>query len=228
MKITTLEVAGFKPALHGMRNPKNSWDKGDSGFECELAECNSYDDYDDCRGRDCRFIIGENDMKLATTLAKSGSEHSKYLRQIQVWADFDMPRYWWSEFDTYHFNSKNSCSTMHKLMDTQIHPNSFVYDPVDYAFLLTVIGKLRDIQKEYRTAKENKCQGDMDRCLLRAKRLLPEGFLQMRTVNTNYAEIANVYHQRKHHRQHEEWVETFCAWAESLPYFRELCIDTRG
>ena len=30
-----------------------------------------------------------------------------------------------------------------------------------------------------------------------------------------------------HIRLKEEWIETFCVWAESLPYFRELCIDTR-
>ena len=48
-------------------------------------------------------FIGPNDMSLAKRLIKAGPEHCKFLRQIQVWADFDMPLYWWSEFDTYKF-----------------------------------------------------------------------------------------------------------------------------
>ena len=32
MKIETLEVAGLKQALKGMRNPMNSWDKSDSAW----------------------------------------------------------------------------------------------------------------------------------------------------------------------------------------------------
>ena len=36
---------------------------------------------------------------------------------IQVQFNLNMPRYIWSEFDTYSFNTKNSCSTMHKLLN---------------------------------------------------------------------------------------------------------------
>ena len=32
MKFENTEVWGFKHALRGMRNPKNSWDKSDSKF----------------------------------------------------------------------------------------------------------------------------------------------------------------------------------------------------
>ena len=62
----------------------------------------------------------------------------------------------------------------------------------------------------------------MDRLLVRAKRMLPEGFLQMRTWDTNYAEIRNMYFQRRHHRLKEEWIDTCCKWVESLPYAKEL------
>ncbi len=66
-----------------------------------------------------------------------------------------------------------------------------------------------------------------NRLLLRAKRLLPEGFLQIRTFDTNYAELRNIYFQRRNHRLKEEWVDTFCAWVESLPYARELICYTK-
>ena len=33
----------------------------------------------------------------------------------------------------------------------------------------------------------------MNRLLVRAKRMLPEGFEQMRTWDTNYAELRNMY-----------------------------------
>ncbi|MGL5765928.1 MAG: hypothetical protein ACRCX8_09845, partial [Sarcina sp.] len=60
--------------------------------------------------------------------------------------------------------------------------------------------------------------------LVASKRILAEGFLQLRTVNLNYEVIRNIYHQRKHHRLKEEWIYTFCAWAESLPYADEFII----
>ena len=39
MKIKTFEVAGLYSAIHGMRNPLNSWSKSDSGFERIANDC---------------------------------------------------------------------------------------------------------------------------------------------------------------------------------------------
>ena len=52
------------------------------------------------------------------------------------------------------------------------------------------------------------------------KNHLPDGFLQKRTVNTNYSELLNIYKQRENHRL-EQWHE-ITRWIESLPYFTEL------
>ncbi len=49
-----------------------------------------------------------------------------------------------------------------------------------------------------------------------------EGFRQMRIWDTNYAELRNMYFQRKNHRLKEEWIDTFCKWVESLPYAEEF------
>lgn len=217
MKITTLEVAGFAPALHGMRNPMNSWDKSDSRNDGVWFTNGLADD-----SIACNTLIGENDISLAKRLASAGGEHRKYLRQVQVWADMDMPRYWWSEMDTYHFNTKNSCSTMHKLASKEFTKEDFQFinSPRMNWYLDDTIEALNSLREAYlKTTDYN--------FVIMMKQILPEGYLQLRTVNTNYEEISNIYHQRKNHRLKEEWVETFCAWAESLPYFRELCIDTR-
>lgn len=213
MKFETLEVAGFGSALKGMRNPKNSWDKSDSVDYYETNADRSDVEY--------YYDIGENDMRLAQSLIKAGSEHCKFLRQIQVWVDIDMPRYWWSEFDTYGFNSKNSCSTMHKLLNNKepITFDLFAICREDLDIMYKVVERLEWLRVTYISSKDNI---EKRRLLVRAKRLLPEGFLQLRTVNTNYAELRNMYHQRKNHRLKEEWVDTFCGWVETLPYAKEL------
>lgn len=201
------EVWGFKHAFKGMRNPKNSWDKSDS-YE-----------------KDNKYIIGEKDMKLAQTLVKAGNEHGKFLRMIHVSVDVDMPRYWWSEADTYHFGIKNSCSTMHKLLnnDNPITLDMFVICEEDIEWWEYTIQKLEQMRQEYKTiqktTKDNKA---MNRLLVRAKRMLPEALLQLRTWDTNYAELRNMYFQRRHHRLKEEWIDTFCKWVESLPHAKEL------
>ena len=214
MKITTLEIAGLESALKGMRNPMNSWGKADSGYySLPLGQCG--------------YEIGKNDLKLAQNLIKGGSEHRKYRRMIQVWGDFDMPRYWWSEFDTYKIGTTaNSCSTMHRLLNNNnpITLELFVTCDEDLDIAKMVVDRLEELRKEY---KYQDCSSDHKNYLLvRAKRLLMEGFLQLRTVNLNYETIANIYHQRKNHRLKEEWVDVFCKWVESLPYANELIIYT--
>ena len=83
------------------------------------------------------------------------------------------------------------------------------------------------MRQEYKNIKDiTKDVVQMNRLLVRAKRMLPEGFLQMRTFDTNYAELRNMYFQRKNHRLKEEWIDIFCKWVESLPYAKELIIYT--
>lgn len=209
MKITNTEVYGFEASLRGMRNPKNSWHLQDSKkyedlmFKIDMEHENT--------------VIGDNDLDLAKRLIKAGNEHCKFLRQIQVWADFEMPLYWWSEFDTYKFNTKNSCSTMHKLFNAkkEIELDDFVYSKEDINTLNFIIRELNSLRKRYLETKDFNY-------VIRGKRLLPTSFKQKRTVNTNYAELINIYNQRKNHRLKEEWQDVFCKWCEELPYFKEF------
>ena len=215
MKITNTEVYGFEASLRGMRNPMNSWHLQDTKRMLGIKG-----KYNDFKNNDLSYeaiVIGSNDMDLAKRLIKAGNEHCKFLRQIQVWADFEMPLYWWSEFDTYKFNTKNSCSTMHKLFNAkkEIELDDFVYSKEDINTLNFIIRELNSLRKRYLETKDFNY-------VIRGKRLLPTSFKQKRTVNTNYAELINIYNQRKNHRLKEEWQDVFCKWCEELPYFKDF------
>ena len=215
MKITNTEVYGFEASLRGMRNPMDSWHLQDTKRMLGIKG-----KYNDFKNNDLSYeaiVIGSNDMDLAKRLIKAGNEHCKFLRQIQVWADFEMPLYWWSEFDTYKFNTKNSCSTMHKLFNAkkEIELDDFVYSKEDINTLNFIIRELNSLRKRYLETKDFNY-------VIRGKRLLPTSFKQRRTVNTNYAELMNIYNQRKNHRLKEEWQDIFCKWCEELPYFKEF------
>ena len=43
IKIENVSTAGFEPAVRGMRNPMNSWERADSQL------CKSVDGFEDCR-----------------------------------------------------------------------------------------------------------------------------------------------------------------------------------
>lgn len=208
MKFENTEVWGFEHALRGMRNPLNSWDKGDSG-------------YIDRRFND-QFYTGKNDLDLAQRLIKAGSEHRKFLRQIFVSVDITAPLYWWKEFDTYKVGTvSNSTSTMHKLASTTITKDCFEMDDYCGFFGLqwkNLIALLEQCRKEYNKTKDKRYWKELIR-------LLPESWLQKRTITMNYENVLNMYRQRKNHKL-SEWSKSFCDWIKTLPYAEELlCAD---
>jgi len=221
MKFERTEVFNFEGALRGMRNPMNSWEKSDSDY---------YDVYND--NLDCyvnKFEIGENDLKLAQSLIKSGSEHRKFMRQIFVSVDITAPIYWWKEFDTYKVGTvANSTSTMHKLASTPITKECFEMD--DYSDV-----RFEDEDDAYGILNEqwdrtiytcellrNKYNETKDKCYWKELiRLLPESWLQTRTISMNYENVFNMVYQRKNHKL-TEWSKSFIDWARSLPYAQEL------
>lgn len=219
--IEKTEVYGIEASMRGMRNPMNSWHLQDTrplGFS-EEDEAIVNEEVAIAQELDMNFEllqIGEKDMDLAKRLTYAGTEHCKFLRQIQVWCDITLPRYIWSELDTYKFGTKNSCSTMHKLFTKgEITLDHFYYE-TDYEeqLLLNTIDILNSLRLEY--------LGTKDYNLVRTgKRILPESFLQKRTWNTNYQELLNIYFQRKNHRMTNEW-KVVCDWIETLPFMIEF------
>jgi len=174
--------------------------------------------------------IGPNDLNLAQRMIKAGTSDRKFLRQIMVSVDITAPLYWWKEFDTYKVGTvANSTSTMHKLASTPITFDCFemddfenlrVYDNEPYntdTFITDIwddiIGYCETLRLRYNETKDKKYWKELIR-------ILPEAWLQTRTVTLNYEVLRNIYFQRRYHKL-TEWHQ-FCEWIESLPYGKEL------
>ena len=135
LKIENVNVFGWESAIRGLRSPMNSWDKSDSCY-CKQPETNDWNNkYKACCAwstydlGDKPFCIGNNDLKLMQSLVKAGSDHSKFMRMINVTLDITAPLYWWAEYDTYKVGTvRNSCSKMHKLLSKPFEMSDFSFD----------------------------------------------------------------------------------------------------
>ena len=219
MKFENTSVYNIYNAILGARNPMNSWNKSDSVF-------NGFN------GKIENTVIGKKDLELMQRLIKAGSEHRKFMRQIFVSVDITAPLYWWKEFDTYKVGTvSNSTSTMHKLASTPITIDCFEMDDFenfdleseDFSFPLkllwqSLISDLEFCRKKYNETKDKKYWKELIR-------LLPESWLQKRTITMNYENILNMYRHRKNHKL-TEWSKLFCDWVKTLPYAEELiCLE---
>ena len=206
IKIENLKVYGFEPAIRGMRNPMNSWARSDSDFNVECRTCtDSTQDCDTCPVaiNVCKDLLGRNDLDCAISLAKGGPVHAKYRRYIDVYVDITAPLYFWKEFDTYRVGvcpnptdiEMNSCSTMHTLLlrKRPITLDMFVFHEEELDIMKAIVDELNILRCLYNS--EGSTAEQKLEYKRRAKQLLPEGFLQKRTVATNYAQIRNIYHQ---------------------------------
>ena len=204
MEFKMTEVWGFDHALRGMRNPKESWLRSDSYV--------GYDEWDQNK-----YIIGDNDLKLAQRLIKAGSEHRKFMRQIFVSSDITAPLYWYKEFDTYKIGTvANSTSTMHKLSSTKITRDCFEMSEKtkDDNYFLNHINHLEHLRNTYVETKDI----DIWETLIQE---LPSSWLQTRTITMNYENLYSIIRQRKNHKL-KEWRISFVDWIKSLPYANEL------
>lgn len=196
MNIETIEVAGIQPALHAMRNPMNSWEKSDTLY---LGHP----------------LVGENDRNLSIKLQQAGPEHCKHLRMVVAYADITAALTWWKQFDTYRFGvEKVSTSTMHKLMSRELVPEDF--EPANEDCfgekLLEVIDYFNELQKSY---KEETDPNAKKRIWEYAIQILPQSYLQKRTVMMSYAALRNIVRQREGHKL-RDW-QLFIEWARLLP-----------
>lgn len=201
LKTANTSVMNFENAIRGARNPLNSWGRMDSAYDSEG-----------------RYVLGPNDLDLARRLARSGSDHRKYLRQIFVSVDITAPLYWWKEFDTYKVGTvANSTSTMHKIHAKAFAREDFSHDRLDaggLAMLDATIAYLESERQKYLADKENRQSWH------NMIQLLPTSYNQMRTVTMNYENLINIYYARRAHKL-AEW-HTLCDWILSLPYAKEL------
>lgn len=202
LKVEYIETWGFKHAIRGMRNAKNSWDRSDS-----YAFKNGY--------------IGENDLGLMRNLFKASLNqnhaHRKYLRDIHVSMDVVAPMYWWKEMDTYKIGvTRLSCSTMHT-----VHKKRFTLDDFSCEHLTVksicvlenTIGRLNRCREAF---IKNNNKEDWWQII----QLLPSSYNQRATLDFNYENVIAILNQRGGHKL-DEWGE-FCNVLWKLPYIKDI------
>ena len=224
LKIENPEVIGWEAAIRGMRNPKNSWEKSDSGVCATHGPAHCTDCvYTDCHADDVEigtnYIIGSNDLDLMTRLRNAGTDHRKFMRMITVYLDITAPFYWWKEFDTYKVGTvANSCSTMHKLTAKEFELDDFSHEHLIVASLNSLKRTIEDLNacREAYLSDEIKDPEWKKEIWWQMIQLLPSSYNQKRTVMLNYEVLANIYKSRRNHKL-DEW-HTLCDWIESLPY----------
>ena len=202
IKIEHVEVYGWEAAIRGMRNPMNSWYKGDSRRV-----------YENIRDGIGEIELGPNDLELMRSLAKGGPVHAKYRRMINVTCDVTAPLYWWKEYDTAKVGTvANSCSTMHK-----IHEKEFTLDDFSCEHLVVAPrALLGEICNELNYWRGLFLKYGKKAHWWQMIQLLPSSYNQKRTVQVNYEVLAMMYRDRRNHKL-DEWRD-FCKWIESLPY----------
>ena len=144
--------------------------------------------------------------KVALNLSPKDMGHNKFLESIVVWIDVEAPRFWWSEFDTYRVGiTKQSDSTMHTLKRQPLSQDNFEY-PINENYIAYLNHLIA-------------CNEPIDII----KNALPDGFLQGRTICTNYKVLRNIILQRRNHKL-PQW-HYFCNEMKKLKYAEYLGIE---
>lgn len=207
MEIKLLEVTGWLGVLSALRKP----------FKGGLKSvCNNTTEYrDNTIFTSSTIFIHDEDIKLMSKLVKAGNEHAKCIRGLIVYADFDLPRYIWSEMDTYRIGKEclSSESTMHTILNEKISIDNFesiddnVSDLIIEQFIYGV-----DVVKSAEVPNSIKKRS--------IKTMLPESYLQKRTLMISYQALRKIYFERKGHEL-PQW-KIICNWIEDLPYAKEV------
>ena len=212
IKIERTDVMNMENAIRGMRNPMNSWEKSDS-YSTHIENPQTMNT------AAFAFFMGPNDLALARSLVRAGSDDRKFMRQIFVSVDITAPLYWWKEFDTYKVGTvANSTSTMHKIHAKPFSREDFSCErmtPEALACLDQMIAFLEARRLEFCETKDRAAWDDMIQ-------LLPTSFHQMRTCTLNYENLLGIYHARRGHKL-SEWHD-LCKWIEGLPYAGDLIV----
>lgn len=227
----TLETAGWLPAIEGMRAPLKSYDRSDSE-----------DIYYDV------FVLGSNDYDLAKRLCKAGPEHRKWMRQIQVWAKFNLSLYQHQEADTYHIGvTKNSESTMHTLSKRPLDWDDFDTKYMselgkdDLSLTITrfnkALARYNDDLEYLKTIKERKnkttdwAKSDeeaLNHDIEYQKYIIEQEFIDLKSIlpssfiQTRYVnlnyEVLRNMYHQRKNHRLPQWSNDFVSWIKSLPY----------
>lgn len=230
VKVENISLVGLKPALRGMRNPKNSWHRSDTNFMPSLdyglrmkTELGSDNENDIVIETDaCTNVIGPNDLDLCRRLMIGGPVHRKYLRMIVVYMDLSAPMDFWKEYDTYKVGTvANSCSTMHKIHEIKnFELDQFSCSGLSFDQETKFKEKLIPVLNEF-LHDEYATNDDKTRVL---SKILPQGWIQKRTIELNFEVLASMYTWRKNHKL-KEWNWFINEIVSKIPHFEEICIS---
>lgn len=147
--------------------------------------------------------------------AQKGSGHDNFLKGIIVQFDLTMTPKMSVELERYHFiDFISSQSTMHRITKFDL----------DKAYIEYVDKRIIDIMKDKVTQYNNETNKEKkEKLYLEILYSNPCGFKLTAGMTTNYQQLKTIYYQRKNHRL-PEW-RTFCEWIETLPYFKEICLE---
>lgn len=228
IKIENVDITGWEAAVRGCRNPFNSWHKSDS-FQHTAA-------YEIYRFNEGPPEIGPNDLNLMQKLVVAGTDHSKFMRMINVTMDITAPLYFNKELDTYKVGTvRNSCSTMHRIAHKPFELSDFSVEHLHKKSInnlnetISILNDWRDIYlnggmvDNYDGTSKIYSVKDKD-AWWQMIQLLPSSYNQKFTWQANYQVLRNIYFARRNHKL-DEWHE-FCRVIENLPYGKELiCLE---
>ena len=157
---------------------------------------------------------------------KTGEGHDNFLKGIVVQFDLTFSNKAWVEAERYHFlDFVSSQSTMHKITKFNLQEQCNRY--VDNRIIDIVKAKINEYNRLIELNKTNgfnkERQTMLDELYLDILYNVPSGFELTAGMTTNYQQLKIFYQQRRHHRL-PDW-QIFCDWCETLPMFKELCID---
>lgn len=198
LKVSKVEVSGWRAAVRGMRNPWDSWDKSDSAFMGEPG---------------FQSFIGEDDIRLMKKLIKAGTDHSKFMRYIVCTFDITGPLYFLKEWDTYKIGTvSNGTSSMHRIGAKPFTEGDFSTEHLNRDNMITFNYLVDALNRARRKYLQTESKDDWWQLI----QMLPSSYNQTRTVQVNYQVLRAMYHARKYHKQ-DEWRD-FCRFVETLPY----------
>ena len=175
--------------------------------------------------------IDELDSELtkgikACANCNTGEGHDNFLKGIVVQFDLTFSNKAWVEAERYHFlDFISSQSTMHKITKFNIKQQCNRY--VDRRIIdivqekINEYNRLQSLNLSQGVSKER--QKMLNELYLEILYNVPSGFELTAGMTTNYQQLKTIYQQRRHHRL-PDW-QIFCDWCETLPMFKELCID---
>ena len=124
------------------------------------------------------------------------------------------------EYDVYETVRSNP---LHTLTNTVIALNKARKRYLFATDKLSSFVKTDDMSDAEYEAKKNQLRLNQKKFWYQMIQLLPDSYIQKRTIFLNYEVLRNMYISRKNHKL-DEW-HTFCDWVKTLPYF-ELITET--